>query len=88
MKQAALPEFGFEDDLLTMPHSVLVKVQFGGLLSLQRKLENSDGDLDHVDNIYSLITASEQNWGDLDSLPCQEFVAEIVSYKLPRRGRR
>ena len=30
-KQAALPEFGVEDDLTMMPQSVLVKIQFGGL---------------------------------------------------------
>ena len=36
MKQVALPAFGVEDDLLSMPHSVLVKIQFGGLLGLQR----------------------------------------------------
>jgi hypothetical protein len=33
-KQAALPEFGVEDDLTRMPQSVLVKIQFGGLLGL------------------------------------------------------
>jgi hypothetical protein len=37
MKLVALPAFGVEDDLLSMPHSVLVKVQYGGLLGLRRK---------------------------------------------------
>ena len=40
MKAAALPAFGVEDDLLSMPHSVLVKIQIGGLLGLQRLLES------------------------------------------------
>ena len=44
MKQAALPAFGVEDDLLSMPHSVLVKIQFGGLLGLQRLQGNGTED--------------------------------------------
>ena len=38
LKASALPAFGVEDDLLTMPHSTLVKIQFGGLLGIQRLL--------------------------------------------------
>ena len=38
LKASALPAFGVEDDLLSMPHSTLVKIQFGGLLGIQRLL--------------------------------------------------
>ena len=41
LKDAALPAFGVEDDLLSMPHSVLVKIQFGGLLGVQRLLDTT-----------------------------------------------
>lgn len=36
LKAATLPAFGVDDDLTTMPHSVLVKVQCGGLQALAR----------------------------------------------------
>ena len=36
--------FGVEDDLLSMPHSTLVKIQFGGLLGIQRLLGNGGED--------------------------------------------
>ena len=40
LKTSALPAFGVEDDLLSMPHSTLVRIQFGGLLGIQRLLGN------------------------------------------------
>ena len=35
IKAASLALMGADDDLLTLPHSVLVKVQYGGLAGLQ-----------------------------------------------------
>jgi hypothetical protein len=39
LKAAALPAMGFTDDLTSTPHSALVKIQFGGLLGVQRLLD-------------------------------------------------
>ena len=85
MKQAALPAFGVEDDLLSMPHSVLVKIQFGGLLGLQRLQVDSTDDSAVVKNIHGLVGQAIGKHGGLDAIPCQAFVEEMISYKLKRR---
>ena len=85
MKQAALPAFGVEDDLLSMPHSVLVKIQFGGLLGLQR-LQGADTDESTaVKNIHDLVDRAIGKHGGLDSIPCPAFVEDMTSYQLKRR---
>jgi hypothetical protein len=85
MKQAALPAFGVEDNLLSMPHSVLVKVQYGGLLGLQRLLENEADGSAEVTNIHDLVGRAFENYGGLEAIPCQAFVGAMTSYKLKRR---
>ena len=85
MKQTALPAFGVEDDLLSMPHSVLVKIQFGGLLGLQRLLGDGTADTDAVKNIHHLVGKAVAKYGDLDAVPCRAFVEDMTSYKLKRR---
>jgi hypothetical protein len=83
LKQAALPAFEVEDDLTTMPHSVLQKIQFGGLLGLQTLL--TDQVTDQVANVVSLVEAVEAKFGNIDSLPLGELVPYITEYKLKRR---
>jgi len=85
MKQAALPAFGVEDDLLSMPHSVLVKIQLGGLLGLQRLQGNGTGESAVVKNIHGLVGQAIGKHGGLDAIPCQAFVEDMTSYKLKRR---
>jgi len=85
MKQAALPAFGVEDDLLSMPHSVLVKVQFGGLLGLQRLQGEGTDESAVVKNIHGLVGQAIGKHGGLDAIPCQAFVEDMTSYKLKRR---
>ncbi|MEK7717042.1 MAG: hypothetical protein AAB322_04735 [Pseudomonadota bacterium] len=85
MKQAALPAFGVEDDLLSMPHSVLVKIQFGGLLGLQRLQGNGTDESAVVKNIHGLVGQTIGKYGGLDAIPCQAFVEDMTSYKLKRR---
>jgi hypothetical protein len=85
MKEVALPAFGVEDDLLSMPHSVLIKIQFGGLLGLQRLLDGSVAVAAEVKNINDLIGRALEQYGDLEAIPCTAFVEDITSYKLKRR---
>ncbi|WP_372521580.1 hypothetical protein [Sulfuricaulis sp.] len=85
MKQAALPAFGVEDDLLSMPHSVLVKIQFGGLLGLHRLQGNGTDESAVVKNIHGLVGQAIGKHGGLDAIPCQAFVEDMTSYKLKRR---
>lgn len=82
LKAAALPAFGVEDDLLSMPHSVLVKIQHGGLLGLQRLLTGAAGE--RVEDIDRLVAEVEARYGE--SPPAGEVLADITGYK--PRGRR
>jgi hypothetical protein len=83
LKQMALPEFEVEDDLTTMPHSVLQKIQFGGLVGLQTLLTGQAAD--KVANVVSLVDAVEIKFGTFDNLPVSELVPSITEYKLKRR---
>jgi hypothetical protein len=86
MKQAALPAFGVEDDLLSMPHSVLVKVQYGGLLGLQRLLRAEPQVGERVDDIHALVAEASLRFGD--AVPCGSLVDDITAFKpRARRGR-
>lgn len=85
LKEAALPAFGVEDDLLTMPHSVLVKIQHGGLLGLQRLIDNGTAEAGEIKNIDGLVGRAVEKLGNLDTIPCQAFVEDMASYKLKRR---
>ena len=83
LKQAVLPEFEVEDDLTSMPHSVLQKIQFGGLLGLQTLLTGQAAD--KVANVANLLDEVEAKFGTLDSLPNKELVTYITEHKLKRR---
>lgn len=83
LKQVALPEFGVEDDLTSMPHSVLQKIQFGGLFGLQNLVSGESGDT--VADVVSLVDAAESKYNDLESIPYAELVGSITEYKLKRR---
>lgn len=85
MKAAALPAFGVDDDLLSMPHSVLVKIQFGGLLGLQRLLDPGAASTE-VKNIHVLLDQAAGRFNGLESVPYPALAQEMTSYKLRRRG--
>jgi hypothetical protein len=85
MKHTALPAFGVEDDLLSMPHSVLVKIQFGGLLGLRRLQGDNTDESAAIRNIHGLVGQAMGKHGGLDAIPCQAFVEDMTSYKLKRR---
>jgi hypothetical protein len=86
MKAAALPAFGVEDDLLSMPHSVLVKIQHGGLLGLQRLLESDAAGSAAVPNVHALVEQAVGKYDNLDAIPCPALVQDMTGYKLRRRG--
>ena len=85
MKATALPAFGVEDDLLSMPHSVLVKIQYGGLLGLQRLLGAGAADAAEVKNIHALVGQAVQAHGNLEAIPYPVFVEDMTSFQLKRR---
>lgn len=85
LKAAALPAFGVEDDLLSMPHSVLVKIQHGGLLGLQRILVAAAAVTERVEDIDRLVNEAQARYGE--TVPVEAVVADMTTFKLrARRG--
>lgn len=85
LKAVALPAFQVADDLLSMPHSVVQKIQYGGLLGLQADL-NQEGDT--VTNIDALVTQLLTQYGAIDVIPVEKALDSILAYKLrTNRGR-
>lgn len=84
LKNYALPEMGYSDDLTETPASVLQKIQFGGLLGLQAET-NATADNESVENISSLIVSAFDHFGGVDGFPVQQCLESIKSYKLKRR---
>jgi hypothetical protein len=85
LRAVGLSAFGVEDDLTTMPHSVLVKVQTGGLAGLQRLLGEP---ADAVEDVASLLDRAVARFGDIDAIPVAELAGDMTSCQLPRHGRR
>jgi len=84
LKSRALDTMGHEDDLTTLPASVLQKIQFGGLLGLQSQIDNA-APTDHVENIIELVEKAIQGYGGIEKYPYDACIETIVSYKLKRR---
>lgn len=88
LKAEALPAFGVEDDLLSMPHSVLVKIQYGGLLGLQRVLTGTSPADGRVADVSALVRDAFARYGQSDAIPCGQFVTDMTAFKpRTRRGR-
>ena len=87
LKAQALPAFGVEDDLTLMPHSVLVKVQSGGLQGLRRLLGESSPDAP-VPDIAGLIGKVVQRYGSPERITYSEIEQDMLAFKLERRTRR
>jgi hypothetical protein len=66
-----------------MPHSVLQKIQYGGLRGLQRLL---DGAATHVSDVHALVASAIARYGEVAAVPIGELVADMTGYRL--RGRR
>jgi len=85
LKQVSLPVFGVEDDLNSMPHSVIQKIQFGSLSGLQNLLGIAPGQRVDID---SLLNQAADRFGGIDSLPYAGLVDTITAYQLKRRQHR
>jgi len=84
LKAVALPAFDVEDDLLAMPHSVLVKIQHGGLSGLNR-LVQIETSTEEIQNIHALVDRAIDQFSSLDAIPYPELVDAMTTYKLKRR---
>ena len=82
LKQVGLEGLGMRDDLTKVPQSLYIKVQYGGLLGLQRLL----GDTRHdIVDISSLLTQLHEQYGGIENIPCEQVKADIESHKVRRK---
>jgi hypothetical protein len=90
LKGQGLAEFGVTDDPTTMPHSVLVKIQTGGLSGLMRILDSAtDTDTDTAtDDIADLIARALSAYGDVHCIPYADLAEDMRECRIDRRGRR
>ncbi len=88
LKENALPAFGVADDLLQMPHSVQVKIQYGGLLGLQRITSPAVVPISAVEDIDQLVSSAAEQFSTLDDIPFSELCEDMTGYRLPRRRQR
>ena len=88
IKQAALIELDLEDNLLSLPHSTLVKIQYGGLIGLQQAMNNPSINNSYTKNIASLINDTLAEHGTSRQIPAKETNEAIQTYKLTRRRRK
>jgi hypothetical protein len=85
LKAVGLAEFQVEDDLTTMPHSVLVKIQSGGLAGLQRL---AGAESAAIEDIEQLVERTMAQFGGLEAVPIDQLAADMTGFKLERRTRR
>ena len=88
MKAVALAEQGYEDDLTQVPHSLLVKVQYGGLLGLRHLTGQDSGSATTVADIDSLVESALERFGTVAGIPCTKLCDDMTGYRLPGRRKR
>lgn len=88
MKRSALPVFDVEDDLLQMPHSALVKIQYGGLLGLREALGADPADGRPVENIDALVEQESRDPIGPAAPAWNGIVEHITTYRIKRQRSR
>jgi hypothetical protein len=85
LRAVGLKAFDVDDDLTSMPHSVLVKIQSGGLTGLQRLLSDHG---DQIEDVDGFLDRALSQFGGLDNVPFGQLAPDMVGQKLERRTRR
>ena len=85
VKEIYLESQGLKDDLLSLPHSTFVKIQFGCVLGLQSVLGR---EATKIEDIGSLIVDSINHYKSINDLPFEIISERIATHKLEKRGRR
>ena len=88
MKGSALAALGVEDDPQQVAHSVVVKVQFGGLLGLQRRLGAAPPEPERIENIDALMERAVEHFGSVADIPYTDLSADISAHQVKRRRNR
>ncbi len=87
IKASALQAMELEDDLLSLPHNVLVKIQYGGLLGLQQLMTDASAK-ETIDDISTLAFDVMKQFGALEKIPLSGVNQAIIDYKTQRRRKK
>ncbi len=82
LKARALTAFGVEDDLTSMPHSVLVKAQCGGLQGLSLLGGEPEGPIADVAELRARVADGS------DVLDDPRLLDAMTGFRVERRARR
>lgn len=85
LKEHIFPELGYDNDLLTVPHSLLQKLQIGGISCLQQ-LVNNDSNAE-TNNIAKLPEQLLKQFGEYQQLPYANIIEQVKSTQIKKRRR-
>ena len=85
IKVSSLAAMDLQDDLLTLPHNVLVKIQYGGLLGLQNLLAAEPQQNDRVADVAALVASASAKFSSVQNIPLESINETISNYKVQRR---
>jgi len=86
LKVQVLPAMGHTEDLTQLPASVLQKIQFGGLLGLNKQVRaDTTGS---VKDIAGLLSQAHDQYGNLAEFPYAECIESVEAYQIRRRRTR
>jgi hypothetical protein len=85
IKAAALADQDYADDLTRVPHSLLVRIQYGGLLGL---MGDGGESASRITDIDSLVETVMVRYNGLSGIPAAELCADIAACRLPGRRSR
>lgn len=88
LKNTGLDAFEVDDDLTQMPHSVLVKIQTGGLIGLRRLLEPAAAPDAPIADVSALAAQAADAYGGVEQVPVASLAEDMRACKLERRSRR
>lgn len=86
LRETLLPMLGHENNLLTVPQAMIVKVLHGSVTALKKICEtNHAGSIDSISTISSVTLDS---YADLAELPYPQLVETIKNTQLKKRGKK
>lgn len=86
LQKELLLMLGYENDLLKTPHSMLQKIQIGGLAGLYKYQYQTDQVT--IDSIETLVKTVIDADPKLSQIPIKSFVTDVKQVKLKRRHKK
>lgn len=85
LKSVGLAAFDTPDDLTVTPHTVYLKIQYGGLLGLRDRAGIAPPDDGQIADVAELVDAVTRSGQALDDIDYEALTPGMISYKPKRR---